>query len=941
MPGLTCPHCRKFLSAPAAVCPHCQKPIRRGKAPRWYLARQKKSYGPYTLAQLRLLAARGDLTPDDWLLKEGTKQWFRAGALDAAFASQAPARPASRWLLAGMAGFGICVVLAISVLAGSYFLGRNQPPAAPLADPGPVAEVGIAKADAPQKNSGDKNPPLEQKPALPSPSARWMDQFVEGLNRQRRVAGLGSVAFDSELSRACLAHARYLAQHVEPGAAEGVNDFAEDPAKPGYSVEGERAGEVASIAFAEPLPALEGWMSRVKSRTLLLDPEMRSIGLGFAQTAAGAWVSVLDAQRGRGDLIIVYPGPKQADVPLSCSGGPELPDPKTQAGFPITVVFPPGQDAAAGGIELRDDKGKEVEGWLWTPQKPVQPGFQRNALALIPKATLRPGCVYQVKAAAQVGDKKWGLAWSFTTEDDADSKGLWSRKALAKVNQYRAQAGLQPVVLDDPFSRGCLAHARYMAINEGHPALQGLKAHDEDLSLPGSSKEGQAAGNAADIATGDYEPTDAVDAWMATLYHRVPILEPNLQAIGFGCARGRRFGWVTVMNVVAGRAKGPRPHPVFYPVADQIDVPLSFPNGGEEPNPIPDDTDGKAGYPVTAVFPRDKAPTNALGKLTDGAGKAIPCWFSSPEKPANPTLSAGFQGTTICLIAKDPLKPNTTYHVHLQGQLVGEPWQKQWKFTTGDAGATVAQASRQVVDRLNHYRSQAGLAPVVRDDSLGVGCQLHAEYLVKQADLIQKTNASVNDEDPLLPGFTAEGRRSAKRSDVFTNSPIPVMQIDDLMATFTRRVRLLDPAMQRIGFGCAHEIGRGWRCVLDLNAGRGDARVIRYPAPDQEDVPCVGFDRPKPSGFPISVTFPKQANVRKAQALLSLDGADVEVSISSLEKPVAAKSSGTTLGIYPLEPLQPGRTYTVTISAIVDAAEWRQEWKFTTAVRRGKGEKGR
>ena len=422
---------------------------------------------------------------------------------------------------------------------------------------------------------------------------------------------------------------------------------------------------------------------------------------------------------------------------------------------------------------------------------------------------------------------------------------------------------------------------------------------------------------------------------MATLYHRVPILEPNLQAIGFGCARGRRFGWVTVMNVLSRRQDGPRPHAVFYPAADQIDVPLSFPATGEEPNPIPDDKDGKAGYPHhgDSLFPRVPL-KNASATLTDGAGQEVACWFSSPEKLANPNYDAGFQGTAICLIAKDPLKAHTTYHVHLQGRLAGESWEKKWKFTSGDAGVTVAQASRQVVDHINYYRAQAGLAPITRDDNLGFGCQAHAEYLVKHAELIQKTNSSVNDEDPLLPGFTADGRRSAKRADVFTNAPIPVMQIDDLMGNFTRRILLLDPTLQRIGYGCARDIGRGWRCVLDLNAGRGDGRIVRYPAPDQEGVPCVGFDLAgKPSGFPISVTFPKQANVRKVQAVLTLEGANVEVAISSPDRLLGAKSPGTTLGVIPLGSLQPGRTYSITISAIVDAAEWRQEWKFTTAAK--------
>jgi uncharacterized protein YkwD len=890
MPGLTCRYCRKIIAAPAAVCPHCRKPIKRAR--------------------------------------------------------QAPAPRVSRGLIAGLAGAGICMLLAVAIVAGYFFLGRNPPPEKPLANQGPAADDGkkLDGDDTPPlalraaKDAENKKPAPAKKPAPPLSSERWVEQFVDALNRHRKTAGLANVTFDSELSNACLAHAKYLAQNAEPSVDEGPTVFVEDPAKSGYSVEGERAGQVASVAFAEPLAALERWMGKLVNRTMLLNPDVRSVGLGFAPNAKDAWITVLDAQRGRGEPMVLYPAPKQTDVPLSFSGGAEVPEPKAQAGFPITVVFPPGQAVTDGRIELRDDKGNEVAGWVWTPQKPVHAGFPHHALALIPKATLRSDCVYQVKASAQVAGKAWSLAWSFTTLDDADGKGIWRQKALAKVNHYRAQAGLKPVVLDDQLGRGCLAHARYMAINEGHPALQGLKAHDEDLSLPGASKEGDAAGKASDIATGDYEPTDAVDAWMATLYHRVPILEPNLHSIGFGCARGRRFGWVTVMNVGTGRDKGPRPHPVFYPAPDQVEVPLSFPIVGEEPNPIPDDEDGKAGYPVTAFFPHDAAPTKASGKLTDGVGKEIPCWFSSREKPANPSLNAGFQGTTICLIAKDPLQPNTTYHVHLQGELAGAPWDKKWQFTTGDAGATVAQASRHVVDRLNDYRAQAGLAPVVGDESLSSGCQAHAEYLVKHAERIQQTNASVNDEDPLLPGFTADGRRSAQRSDVFINAPIPVSQIDDLMAAFTRRVLLLDPTLQRIGFGCARDIGRGWRCVLDLNAGRGDARIVRYPAPDQDGVPCIGFDRlaadaGKPVGFPISVTFPKQARVRNVQAVLSLEGADVAVLISSPEKPLVAKSPGTTLGVYPLEPLQGGRTYTVIVSAIVDAAEWRQEWRFTTAAK--------
>jgi hypothetical protein len=207
---------------------------------------------------------------------------------------------------------------------------------------------------------------------------------------------------------------------------------------------------------------------------------------------------------------------------------------------------------------------------------------------------------------------------------------------------------------------------------------------------------------------------------------------------------------------------------------------------------------------------------------------------------------------------------------------------------------------------------------------------------VRNADVLQKRKASVNDEDPLLPGFTAEGLTAAGASLVFTNAPTPVMQIDDLMATFANRVYLLDPQIARIGFGCAHDVGRGWRCVLDINRGRGGAPITVFPAPKQSDVPLVGFDQVPAAkgsvGFPITVLFPSHAILRNAQAIL-VDGnnKDVNVWVSSPQTPLNARLQRTIVGVHPLEPLEPGMSYTVRISVIVNGSEWRQSWPFTTA----------
>lgn len=891
---------------------------------RWFYARNKKKYGPYAWQQLLTMAQRGEVRPDDMLLREGTKQWVRADTVPGLFAGAAPSRPKSNavnatrrsfpWLLAGLAGSGASALIALCVVAVYLFVLPRKPREIEHVNPDRVVEEKKDKptTDAPKKDDDlpkkvtpedKKKPPDDKKPKEP-PRELWAAQFVERLNQHRQEAGLGIVTLNAELSKACDRLTKDSAKRADP--ADGYE-----------------------VAPHEPLLALEPWMGRLASRTRLLNPDLQSIGIGIDQNARGECVTVIDIQRGRGEPIVVFPTPKQTDVPISFSGSSDIPDPKAAAGFPITVTFLPGKKVTGAQIELRDAQGKAIDGWTWTPDKPLRPGRTQNTIALIPKGLLQSTKVYQVKATAQVDGRAWNLAWSFTTEDDSDGKGIWAKKALDKVNAYRDFAGLKPVVLDDQLSKGCLAHARYLVINEGHPALEGLSAHDEDPKLPGFSEAGRVAGKASDIAIGDYEPIDGFDGWMATLYHRVPILEPNLRSIGFGCARGRRQGWVTVLNVGTGREKGPRPHAVFYPVPDQVGIPLNFPNGGEEPNPIPESKTGRAGYPVTAFFADREPLQKATASLTNAKGEAVPCWLSTPENPANPKF-AKFQGNTICLIAKSPLTPNSTYHVEIQGTLARKPWAKKWKFTTADTGLSVQNATQSVVDRLNANRARAGLSAVVLDENLSRGCQRHAEYLVKNADVLIKMNAPVNDEDAQLPWYTIEGARAAQQSLVFTNAPIPVLQIDDLMASFSSRVYVLDPTLQRIGFGCSHDIGRGWRCVLNVISGRGNGPVVVYPGPKQTGVPTVGFegiDEAKGEvGFLISAQFPPGAVLRNVQGVL-LDGAGKNVEIRLA---VAEKLAPNAVGLYPLTPLRSEHEYSITIRAIVNGTEWRQTWKFTT-----------
>jgi uncharacterized protein YkwD len=123
---------------------------------------------------------------------------------------------------------------------------------------------------------------------------------------------------------------------------------------------------------------------------------------------------------------------------------------------------------------------------------------------------------------------------------------------VAQVNAARKNAGLKPVHLDVELSRGCQSHARYLALNHRRVGAQGLNVHREDTDLPGASREGVQAAKESVIAL-VLDPQSCVENWMATLYHRVPLLEPNLERVGFGHARIDGHKWACVLDTGNGR----------------------------------------------------------------------------------------------------------------------------------------------------------------------------------------------------------------------------------------------------------------------------------------------------------------------------------------------------------------------------------------------------
>lgn len=377
------------------------------------------------------------------------------------------------------------------------------------------------------------------------------------MNRERTAAGVGKVELDGDLSKACQAHARYLAHNLPDRPDLKLRE--EIATLPGATPEGRKiATNAIVLRNLVGTGTMDFSFGVAKNRVTMLYPGLTKIGMGVAHDPAAGQLWVIEPYEHAGPIAPVlglrYPGPGQQNVPLTYPGGKvphPVPDPKQrdQAGFAITAIFwtPDAVRGARGTLTKRG--GGAVACWLSSPEQPALPGTEQDSICLIAKQHLEPGTTYDVAMSATVGGKPWETAWSFTTASaDPAAQARIEAKTLDLVNAYRTTAGLGKVQLDADLSKSCAKHAAYLRQNLRHPATDGLGMHAEDPKLPGYSAEGQKAGKGS-VITLPTDPLLAVPVWMNTLYHRVPLLDPRLRKVGLAHLPVGDGRWVCVLYV--------------------------------------------------------------------------------------------------------------------------------------------------------------------------------------------------------------------------------------------------------------------------------------------------------------------------------------------------------------------------------------------------------
>jgi hypothetical protein len=260
-----------------------------------------------------------------------------------------------------------------------------------------------------------------------------------------------------------------------------------------------------------------------------------------------------------------------------------------------------------------------------------------------------------------------------TGEGEAPEQGM-----LRLINAYRRAAGVDPVSIDPELTEGCREHARYMVLNRGKPQLYSINAHHQDPELPGATPAGAECGKHADLYPNVPDLRAAVHGWMATLYHRRPILSPRITRVGIGSAplpAGERVA--VALRFVYGDAADAPARPIAYPADGQTDVPVDFQS--EAPTPIPPGGSATPGYPFTLQVPASDPLSDVDATLEDGDGNAVPIYLSSPEKPAS---KYNRQRGLIGVIPQQTLRAGERYTATVTATWKGEPGTWTSRFTT-------------------------------------------------------------------------------------------------------------------------------------------------------------------------------------------------------------------------------------------------------------------
>jgi uncharacterized protein YkwD len=289
------------------------------------------------------------------------------------------------------------------------------------------------------------------------------------------------------------------------------------------------------------------------------------------------------------------------------------------------------------------------------------------------------------------GGELTGTPYPVAASGGSESEGL------GRLNAYRALAELAAVEIDTALSEACRGHVQYLS---WEAARQGgdrcFLAHDEtNTANPYYSQQRAAAGMGALLAcvpaaSGGLSTARAVDRWIGSLYHRIPLLAPTLRRVGIA----QDSGYVC-LHYSDGTEPISETQLVVWPPEGTREIPLGFP-GRENPCPTtPDDPRATAaeqcpesGFIITATWfgpAADEGFSEVIRAQVqlDATRSSVPllAWYADGLPGQDP--AHGLIRRTVALVPSDPLVASTQLRATVRAVIDGREVARAWSFATG------------------------------------------------------------------------------------------------------------------------------------------------------------------------------------------------------------------------------------------------------------------
>ncbi|MDX8377099.1 MAG: CAP domain-containing protein [Mariprofundales bacterium] len=259
-----------------------------------------------------------------------------------------------------------------------------------------------------------------------------------------------------------------------------------------------------------------------------------------------------------------------------------------------------------------------------------------------------------------------------------------SNNAIAYINTFRKKSGLLPISPYATLNAAAQNHAAYIVTNyAGQPQANW---HAEVTGTPGFTGVTGANRVSAANASNSYpfgifevivslaNPYQAIDNWLNSAYHQIPLFMSSIGQAGFGNAAANGLE-AAVLDMTQDTVSDGLIH--TYPADKQTNIPISF-AGREVPDPLATST---LAYPVgqpIGVYGSGGALNIVSALLMDSLGNTIVLYVL--DKANDPhTLLAIDQ---VLLIPSIPLNALTTYTVSISGSHNNLQLNKTWSFKT-------------------------------------------------------------------------------------------------------------------------------------------------------------------------------------------------------------------------------------------------------------------